>query len=229
MERAWMRVFAEAGFTVTPKPLLRDCNVPLVDMHDARQLDFRSASLDAKGLLTCADVTVISAVDGAGNPHVGTTQVDGVAIARAEDRKADKYPELSCINPYGTLTVLAMEIAGRWSKTSTDTLAALVRARVQRDPPLLRRAAALAWTRRWSGLLAVALQKASACTMLDAHPLQADNPYLCDGMCLADVLTEAAQRCAKHGTGRQPFASAVRGFGEGHAVLFCSRFGGWLP
>ena len=204
MERAWMRVFTEAGFTIAPKPLLRDCKVPLRDQHDDRQLDFRTSSLDARGLLTCADVTVVSAIDGAGNPHGRAASVDGVAIARAEDRKADKYPELASVNPYGTLTVLAMEVAGRWSDTCTHTLRSLVRARVQRDPPLLRRSAALAWTRRWSGMLAVALQRSVSTSLSDGVPLLADNPHIGSTICLADLLTEAAQ-CAPPLVSRLPW------------------------
>ena len=191
-----MLAFAKAGFNVTPKPLLRDCNMPLRDPRDERQLDFRTSSIDATGLLTCADATVVSAVDGAGNPHGRAARADGVALATAEDRKADKYPELAVANPYGVLTVLAMEVAGRWSDTSVTTLRTLVRSRVQRDPPLLRRAAALAWTRRWSGLLSIALQRALAVSLLDVAPPASDHPFVGDEVCLADILTEAAQAFA---------------------------------
>ena len=166
--------------------------MPLRDPRDERQLDFRTSSIDATGLLTCADVTVVSAVDGAGNPHARAANIDGVALATAEDRKADKYPELAVANPYGVLTVLAMEVAGRWSGTCVITLRALVRCRVQRDPPVLRRAAALAWTRRWSGFVAIALQRAVAVSLLDTVPPLADNPYHEAEVFLADLLTEAA-------------------------------------
>ena len=124
----------------------------------------------------------------------------GVALAAAEDRKADRYPELAVANPYGVLTVLAMEIAGRWSDTCVATLRSLVRARVQQDPPLLRQAAALAWIRRWSGMLSVALQRATAISLLDALPPSSDNPYVGGDVQLADLLTEAAQAQAPVGS-----------------------------
>ena len=190
LERAWMRVFVEAGFAVVPKPLLRDCNVPLRDARDSRQLDFRTSSIDGSGLLTCADVTVVSAVTGAGQPHGRAADVDGVALAAAADRKADKYPELAEANPYGALTVLAMEIGGRWGDQAVRTLRAVVRCRVQQDPWLLRRAAAQAWTRRWSCLLSVALQAATAASLLDGQ----GPPAVAAGepdVLLADVLTDA--------------------------------------
>ena len=189
-----MRVFAEAVFNTTPKPLFRDCNVPLRDPRDTRQLDFRANAIDGRGLLTCADVTVVSAIDGKGRPHGPSANVDGVALANAEDRKADKYPELATTNPYGVLTVLAAEIGGRWNVTAQRTLQALVRSRVQRDPPLLRQAAAQAWAHRWRCMLAVALQQAVAASLVDAEPatthLPPDTP-----LNLADVLADAAWCC----------------------------------
>ena len=190
MERVWIRIFAEAGFPTVPKPLLRDCNIPL-HPRDARQLDFRAGAIDGRGLLTCADVTVVSALDGKGRPHGRAADADGVALAAAEDRKADKYPELAVANPFGVLTVLAAEIAGRWNPTTQRVLAALVRSRVQRDPPALRNAAAQAWAHRWGCMLAVALQKAVAISLLDAEApttyVPADAPVH-----LADVLADAA-------------------------------------
>ena len=130
-----------------------------------------------------------------GRPHGRAADADGVALAAAEDRKADKYPELAVANPFGVLTVLAAEIAGRWNPTTQRVLAALVRSRVQRDPPALRNAAAQAWAHRWGCMLAVALQKAVATSFLDAEPPSASIPVETP-IHLADVLADAAWHMA---------------------------------
>ena len=93
---------------------LRDCNIPVRDARDTRQLDFRTGPINATGLPTCADVTIVSAVDGQGRPHGRASRADGAALASAADRKADKYPELAGPNAYATLAVLADGIGGRW-------------------------------------------------------------------------------------------------------------------
>ncbi|CAE7208919.1 unnamed protein product [Symbiodinium sp. CCMP2592] len=60
----------------------------------------------------------------------------------------------------------------------------LIRVRSHRAPPALRRAAAAGWSRRWWGLLAVAVQRAVASTALGQawpvplHPRQGDEPPL---------------------------------------------------
>ena len=50
----------------------------------------------------------------------------------------------------------------------------LVAARSAQSNPLLRRAAALAWQRRWWALLSASLQASLAASLLDAKP--ADGP-----------------------------------------------------
>ena len=77
------------------------------------------------------------------------------------------YPELAAPNPYGDLTVLACETGGRWHDTAQGMVSRLVRTRVATVTPLLRRAAALAFSRRWWSLLAVALQRTVASSLLD--------------------------------------------------------------
>ena len=70
-------------------------------------------------------------------------------------------------NPYGDLTVLACETGGRWHDTARSMVSRLVQTRVEREHPLLRRAAALAYHRRWWSLLSVALQHTVVSSLLD--------------------------------------------------------------
>ena len=65
-------------------------------------------------------------------------------------------------NPYGDLTVLACETGGRWYATARGVMT-----RAHAVPPLLRRAAALAYHRRWWGMLSVALQRTVTTYLLD--------------------------------------------------------------
>ena len=79
------------------------------------------------------------------------------------------YPELALPNHYGDLTILACETGGWRHDTARGMVSRLVTAKTQMVPPLLRRAAALAYHRRWWGLLSVALQRVVATNLLD-HP-----------------------------------------------------------
>ena len=51
-------------------------------------------------------------------------------------------------------------------RATTDSLHDLLRVRAQRSPPALRPAACAGWTRRWWGMLSVAVQQAAASTAL---------------------------------------------------------------
>eukprot|EP00973_Karenia_brevis_P030742 4239389-Karenia_brevis.AAC.1 len=59
-----------------------------------------------------------------------------------------------------------MEISGRWHPDALDFLSRLARCRARAAPALLRASAARAWSSRWSGLLALAAQKALAASLL---------------------------------------------------------------
>ena len=89
------------------------------------------------------------------------------------------------------MVVLAFEVGGRWSLESWDFLKKLVRLRVRRAPPLLRRAAALGWHRRWTCLLSVAAQKALASILLEPSARASLGPQGLDEPDLAEVLRRA--------------------------------------
>ena len=89
------------------------------------------------------------------------------------------------------LEVFAVEVGGRWDKKARSFIHSLAEARARTAPPLLRRSAALAWQRRWTGILAVAAQTAFAASLLEEPLLGHD---LCDGVAppLAEVLHDGA-------------------------------------
>ena len=116
--------------------------------------------------------------------------MDGASLARAEADKERMYPELAGPNPYGELLVLAAETGGHWNKTALDTVSRLIDARTKKVSPMLRRAAKLAYHRRWWGILSAALQQAVALCCLD-HPGMGSVAGLGPEPCLAEVITEA--------------------------------------
>ena len=103
--------------------------------------------------------------------------------------KERTYPELAVPNPYGDLTVLVCETGGRWHDTARGVVSRLVQTRVQTVHPLLRRAAALAYSRRWWSLLAIALQHAVASSLLD-EPGMGGAPGLGATPFLGEILQE---------------------------------------
>ena len=86
--------------------------------------------------------------------------------------------------------VFGIEVGGRWAEEACDFVRLLARSRARAAPELLRRSTQLAFTLRWTGLLAVAAQRAFAATLLDwptAHLACVDGePPL-----LSEVLTDA--------------------------------------
>ena len=114
------------------------------------------------GVPWCVDVTVLSPLHRDGTAWDGAATTDGVRLAAAMARKQRPYHELAGANPWGKLTVLAGEIGGRWNTTVVSVLRTLVRARTDRVHPVLKRAAAVGWHRRWWGLIGITLQDALA-------------------------------------------------------------------
>ena len=115
----------------------------------------------------CCDATLVSALTRGGAPLPGAADADGVALRGA--------------NAVGTLSLqLEARIGGRWNAESLTFVRRLVRFRARRAPPALRTAAAAGWSRRWWGLLGVALQRALRSTLLGddwrAPPCSAELP-----------------------------------------------------
>ena len=88
---------------------------------------------------------------------------------------------------------MACETGGRWHATALGMVARLVATRTQTVPPLLRRAAAQAFHRRWWSLLSVAPQRTVATNLLD-HPGLGCAPGAGPQPPLADILGEAREQ-----------------------------------
>ena len=76
-----------------------------------------------------------------------------------------------------------MEVGGRWSETALAFLALLAKYRVQEASPVLRRSAQLAWITRWSTMISVSVQDASAASALAPA---------CKGLVLDESTSDAA-------------------------------------
>ena len=182
--------------------LLRDTNLP-VDPQDTRQLDLVAWGLRGFGRPICGDATIRAPLHRDGTPWTGAPDLDGATFARAIRDKEATYPELAVPNPYGDLKVLACETGGRWHETARGMVARLVQTKTQTVPPLLRRAAALAYHRRWWSLLSVALQHTVAVSLLD-RPGMGCAPGAGPAPSLGDVL---------HGAPEFPAVSRLPGRG----------------
>ena len=110
-----------------------------------------------------------------------------MAIARAEERKRARYPELAVCRRQ----VLACETGGRWSQDCADLVRHLADSRAREAPEVLRASLRAAWAARWWGLLSVAQQGALAASLGEALVLL---PEGFDGEAppLGDVLLDRA-------------------------------------
>ena len=185
------RVCREAGARVATNAFLRDMNVAGVRARDGRRIEVLASGLPLyQGQQLAVDTTLVSPVRRTGVPRPGAAERGGVAAEAAVQRKRRTYPELvdgrRC-----RLQVFAVEVGGRWDRGAWSFIRALAEARARSAPPLLRRSAALAWHRRWTGMLAVAAQVAFAASLLEEPLLGHD---LCDGAApeLAEVLHDGA-------------------------------------
>ena len=67
----------------------------------------------SSGIALCCDATVVSPLRRNGEPIPGAAEFDGVALARAQQRKSNTYPEFNRAGPQ-QLLVLGCEVGGRW-------------------------------------------------------------------------------------------------------------------
>ena len=122
-------------------------------------------------------------------PSHGQDHAAALRRLRAIRDKEATYPELVGTNRYGKLTVLACEMGGRWHHTACRAVSRLVEHKTQSVPPLLRRAARLAYHRRWWSLLSTALQRTATTNLLD-HPRLGEMPGSGPAPCLSEVLQD---------------------------------------
>ena len=79
------------------------------------------------------------------------------------------YPELERARR-GRLVIVGLEVGGRFGTEAVQLLRLLARHRASTVPAQFRPSAIVAWIARWSGLLAVASQRAFAASLLELPP-----------------------------------------------------------
>ena len=109
------------------------------------------------------DVTIISPISSTGAPHAGSGDA---IIQRAERVKARQYADL-LRSPLATYATLAAETGGGFSKGCVDFVQNCVRAKTAHLDGTLQVIAKAAWTRRWRGLLLIALRVSVARSLAD--------------------------------------------------------------
>ena len=117
LEKTWARVLREAGARVQENVFLRDMRVPGIRSSDGRRIEILATGLPVEqGIPLACDCILVSPLHADGSPWPRADVVDGVALARAEDRKADTYPEL-VFSEECRLSCLACGVRGRWNET----------------------------------------------------------------------------------------------------------------
>ena len=101
----------------------------------------------------------------AGLPRRAGGRTAGAALLTARRAKERTYPEL-CRSNRCRLTVIALEIGGRWSAEAATFVRLLARCRARSAPPASRAAAISAFTLRWSALLSFAAARSFAASLL---------------------------------------------------------------
>ena len=174
IERAWARVFREAGARVVPNFLLRDTSLAGIAPSDGRRLEILATGLPLyRGTPMGVDVTLVSPLHADGTPWAGAAESDGAAIRRGERAKRSTYPEM-VDSAVVRLVTLACEVGGRWSETTEYVLRRLAAARARAAPEALQRTMRASWARRWRCHISVAVQAALASTLVDAAPVELD-------------------------------------------------------
>ena len=196
VEHSFRPLWREAPIRVGEQPFVRNL-LAAADPQDERQADavIRGASL-GQGLPVVVDCTMNCAIHADGTPWPGASTIDGTANRRGEYRKRVlEYPDLATSSQIEYL-VLAVEEGGRWGDDVHRLVKDLVKLKTVGVHPLLRRAAALAYTRRWWSLLSVGVQTAAVDCILgrDSPPgVHGTVPSLANVLTMADVPPEPSR------------------------------------
>ena len=129
------------------------------------------------------DATLVSPVRRNGLPQPRTGTEDGHQLRVARRRKEAKYREL-LDSGRCRLVVLGLEVGGRWSEEALTFVRLLAKSKARSCPHILCASAQMAYMQRWTGLLAVAAQRAFATTLLelpvDEAAMDGEEPFLED-------------------------------------------------
>ena len=167
LEKAAARVCREAGARVAENVLLRAMNLNGISAHDGREIEVVATGLPLFGGAQLAvDTTLVAPLSRDGRPHPRCATVDGAQLQVARVRKERKYHELLASRRC-RLVVLAFEVGGRWSEESLTFVRLLAKAKSRAAPAVLQQSVRAAFHHRWTGILAVAAQRAFAASLLD--------------------------------------------------------------
>ncbi|OLP82561.1 hypothetical protein AK812_SmicGene36766 [Symbiodinium microadriaticum] len=194
LERAAARVCREAGARVATNVFLRDMNVD-VPLADGRRIEVLANGLPLwQGAQAAVDTTLVSPVTRAGGAQPQADRVPGNALEQAAKRTR--------LHNASTHTRFGLE--------AVAFLRQLARARARESPARLRPAVQRASVHRWTGMLAVAAQRALAYSLLELPLAAADE---CDGTepSLGDLLADARDTEPEHPRFRTETEFAKRG------------------
>ena len=117
------------------------------------------------GAQVAIDTTLVSPIGRDGQPRGRSAREAGGVLEQAARRKRETtYPELLAARRC-RLVVFGVEVGGRWNGEARELLRALARAKARERPQWLRASAVQAFHKRWSGIIAVAAQRALAATL----------------------------------------------------------------
>ena len=158
----WRQVLTEAGGQIPDRNaerMLRNTHVP-VDPADTRRLDFVVPGLNvARGLPLFCDGTVLTPLTARGVARPGTSNSAGGLLVAATLENNSTYHEV-VDSGLGALYCLGAEVYGRLSTQAVTLLPELARERCRGLNPRIRRGTAQGLLHRWSGIVAVGLQRA---------------------------------------------------------------------
>ena len=142
-----------------------------VPVQDARRIEVVCNGLPLwHGERLAVDATLVSPLGRDGQPRANADAHPGIVVAQATRRKQRQtYPELERARRCH-LVVFGLEVGGRWAPEAATFIRLLARARAAEVPASLRAAARAAWVVRWSGIVAVAAQRAFAASLLELPP-----------------------------------------------------------
>ena len=102
------------------------------------------------------DTTLVSAVQGDGEPTRGAADRDGVALGRVADARSKRVQP----GARARSVVIGFEVGGRWSKEAMVFVQLLARARARSEPPVIQRRMEQAWRLRWLSIISCAAARA---------------------------------------------------------------------
>ena len=144
---------------------MRDLSV-VAERQDERRIEVIANGLPLWGGVQLAvDTTLVSPLTAAGAPRRARGCTTGAALRLARQAKERTYPEL-CRSARSRLTVLALEVGGRWSAEAAGFVRQLARCRARAPPATARSAATSAYALRWSALISFAATRAFCASLL---------------------------------------------------------------